>query len=440
MRLGKNIYFTSAVSLVLGICIGAMSYVAADKNQQGLPVSEMRLFVDIFNQIKTSYVEPVEDKVLLENAISGMLSRLDPHSAYLGPEAYEDLKVSTSGEFGGLGIVVSMEEGYVKVVSPIDDTPAAEAGVMAGDLVVKLDDKNVYGMTLNEAVDLMRGKPKTKITLTIIREGVNKPLELTLTRDIIKVKSVKQKTLEKGYGYLRISNFQVDTGSDLKSAFKEILKENDNKLDGLVLDLRNNPGGLLDASVSVSDMFLDGGEVVSIKGRDEASEKRFTASNGDQTNNVPIIVLVNGGSASASEIVAGALQDHKRAIIMGTTTFGKGSVQNVIGIDKEHALKLTTARYYTPSGRSIQAEGIIPDIEVEMAKLTTLRTGDEYFKEADLDRHLDNGEAKASTTEQLKASFKTKTDEEEKPLSETDYQLYQALTLLKSIKIVKNLK
>lgn len=439
MRLGKNIYFTSSVTLILGICIGAMGYVVAAKDQQALPMEDMRLFVDVFNQVKRSYVEPVEDTTLLENAIQGMLSNLDPHSAYLKPEDYENLKVSTSGEFGGLGIVVGMEDGYVKVISPIDDTPAAEAGVEAGDLIVKLDDKNVNGLTLNEAVELMRGKPKTDILLTILREGVNKPLEIKITRDIIKVESVKQRTLENGYGYIRISNFQVKTGNDLKKAYKELIKEN-KTLKGLVLDLRNNPGGVLDASVEVSSLFLDGGEVVSIKGRSEASEKHYTATNDDETQGVPIIVLINGGSASASEIVAGALQDHKRAIIMGTTSFGKGSVQTVVGVNKDHALKLTTARYYTPSGRSIQAEGIEPDIKVEMGTLTTLRKGDEYFKESDLDGHLSNGQKKQSTTEKLKEAFKSPEDKQKKPLSETDFQLYQALMLLKSLNIVNNMK
>jgi len=442
MRLGKNIYFTSSISLILGVCIGAMSYVAAAKDDVNkLPMEEMRTFVDIFNQVKHSYVEEVDDKTLLENAIQGMLSKLDPHSAYLKPEDYKDLKVSTTGKFGGLGIVVGMEDGYVKVISPIDDTPADKAGVKSGDLIVKLDDKNVNGMTLGEAVDLMRGEPKTKILLTILRDGLNKPIEISITRDIIKVESVKQRTLEPGYGYLRVSNFQVQTGSDLLKAFKTIQKENAN-LEGLVLDLRNNPGGVLDASVEVSEIFLDGGDVVSIKGRDEYSEKRFTANSGDKTGGVPVVVLVNGGSASASEIVAGALQDHKRAIIMGTTTFGKGSVQTVIGINQDHALKLTTARYYTPSGRSIQAQGIEPDIEVQMATLTTLRSGSDYYKEADLDGHLENGNGKKemTTKEKLKEEFKDKGEEQEKPLAETDYQLFQALTLLKSIKIVNSLK
>jgi carboxyl-terminal processing protease len=441
MRLGKNIYFTSTFFLIVGISIGAMSFVTAKENQNTLPMEEMRTFVDIFNQVKRSYVEDVDDITLLENAIQGMLSKLDPHSAYLKAEDYDDLKVSTTGKFGGLGIVVGMEDGYVKVISPIDDTPADKAGVKSGDLIVKLDEKNVSGLSLSDAVDIMRGEPKTTILLTIVREGLNKPLEISVTRDIINVQSVKQKTLEKGYGYIRISNFQVKTGDDLKKAYKELLKENDTEtLDGLVLDLRNNPGGVLDASVDVSELFLDGGEVVSIKGRSESSEKHFKANSGDKTNGVPIIVLVNGGSASASEIVAGALQDHKRAIIMGTTTFGKGSVQTVIGIGQDKALKLTTARYYTPSGRSIQAQGIEPDIKVEMATITSLSPSSAYYKESDLEGHLINGKEEISVTEKLKEKFKEKAKEgEDKSLAETDYQLYQALTLLKSIKIINTL-
>jgi len=442
MLLGKNIYFLSTISLTLGICIGMMGYVNAKEPLEGLPIEDIEAFGDVFDRVKRHYVEEVDDKTLLNNAIKGMLSELDPHSAYLDPDAYDDLRVSTTGKFGGLGIVVSMEDGYVKVVSPIDDTPAAKAGVKSGDLIVKLDEKNVYGMTLSDAVDIMRGEIGTDIKLTIVREGESQALEIELTRDEIKVESVKHRNLEDGYGYLRIANFQINTGGDLKKALETLQKEND-ELKGLVLDLRDNPGGVLDASIDVSSLFLKSGEVVSIKGRNKASEKRFNATKGDATNGIPIVVLVNGGSASASEIVAGALQDHKRAIIMGTTTFGKGSVQTVVRMSKGRALKLTTSRYYTPSGRSIQAEGIEPDIEVEMAKLTTLRKGSQYRKEADLDGHLEGAKEKAlSSQEKLKASFKDEEDkkEEEKPLSETDFQLYQALTLLKSINIVNSLK
>jgi carboxyl-terminal processing protease len=441
MRLGKNIYFTASLSLILGISIGVMSVgVAAKNGQLLLPIKDLQTFNEVLNQIKLNYVDPIEDSQLLENAIQGMLSELDPHSAYLKPSDWKDLQENISGEFGGLGIEVTMEDGYVKVVSPIDDTPAQKAGVQSGDLIVKLDDKPVKGMTLSQAVDLMRGQPKTDIKLTIFREGVNRPIELVVTRAIIKVVSVRQKTLEPGYGYIRISNFQVQTGKSLYEAYKQLVKDNPN-LDGLILDLRNNPGGVLEASVDVAGIFLDGGMVVYTKGREDNSKRELNAPKGDATNGLPLVVLVNGGSASASEIVAGALQDHKRAIIMGTTTFGKGSVQTILPLSNQSALKLTIARYYTPLGRSIQAEGIKPDIEVEMATLTSLKS--ETFKEADLTRHLSNGNGNKenSTQEKLKAELKAKEEiASEKPLAETDYQLFQALNLLKSIKIVNSLK
>lgn len=444
MRLYKNIYFNAFCCLILGISVGAMGLSVAARNDQAgvLPLKDLQTFTEVFSRVKDAYVEPVADQELLENAIRGMLSELDPHSAYLDLEAFKDLQVNTTGEFGGLGIEVGMEDGYVKVITPIDDTPAQKAGVEAGDLIIKLDDKQVKGLTLSEAVKIMRGKPKTDISLSIIREGEPQPLEIVVTRDIIKVKSVKQRTLEDGFGYLRISQFQVQTGRDLKNAYKKLLKEN-SELKGLVLDLRNNPGGVLQASVDVVSVFLDGGLVVYTKGRLPHSEQRFEANSGDKTNGLPLVVLVNGGSASASEIVAGALQDHKRGIIMGTTTFGKGSVQTVLPLNNNRALKLTTARYYTPSGRTIQAQGITPDIEVEVAKLTRLKSRSEYFKEADLQGHLQNknGSPENTTKEKLKAEQElTEGSEEEKPLAERDYQLYQALNLLKSINIIQALK
>ena len=444
MRLGKNIYFTASLSLILGITIGVMSVGVAAKNGQQLllPIKDLQTFNEVLNQIKLNYVDPIEDSQLLENAIQGMLSELDPHSAYLKPSDWQDLQENISGEFGGLGIEVTMEDGYVKVVSPIDDTPAQKAGVQAGDLIVKLGDKPVKGMSLGEAVELMRGKPKTDIRLTIFREGVNRPIEITVTRAIIKVESVKQKTLEPGYGYIRVSNFQLQTGKNIQDAYKQLTKDNPT-LNGLVLDLRNNPGGVLEASVDVAGLFLDGEMVVYTKGREDDSKRELFAPKGDKSNGVPLIVLVNGGSASASEIVAGALQDHKRAIIMGTTTFGKGSVQTILPLSNQSALKLTIARYYTPLGRSIQAQGIVPDIEVEMATLTSVKESNEYIKEADLSRHLSNGNGgtEASTQEKLKAELQAKEGSaSEKPLAETDYQLYQALNLLKSIKIVNSLK
>lgn len=400
-------------------------------NNQGLlPLNELRTFADVFDRIKQAYVEDVDDKTLLENAIKGMLTELDPHSAYLEPEAYQDLQISTTGEFGGLGIEVGMEDGFVKVITPIDDTPAQKAGVMAGDLIIKLDDTPVKGMSLTDAVKLMRGKPGSVIKLTIMRQGVDKPLVIPVTRAVIQVQSVKQRMLDKHYGYIRLSQFQVHTGADMIKALAKLKKENGEDLRGLVLDLRNNPGGVLQAAVDVTDAFINEGLVVYTKGRLPDTDMQFSATPGDYLNGVPIVVLINGGSASASEIVAGALQDHQRAVIMGTTSFGKGSVQTVLPLHNNRALKLTTARYYTPSGRSIQAEGIVPDITVENARLTTVEEGDRV-KEADLSGHLSNpnGDVKG-------ASKKAADGKGEPRLSETDYQLYEALNLLKALNVL----
>ncbi|HFE32809.1 MAG TPA: S41 family peptidase, partial [Gammaproteobacteria bacterium] len=355
------------IGLTLGVMLAIGQGVLAEKEkaQHGaapLPLNELRTFTEVFARIKKDYVEPVSDKELLENAIRGMLSGLDPHSSYLDPDSFKDLQVGTTGEFGGLGIEVGMEDGFVKVISPIDDTPAQRAGVKAGDLVIRLDEKPVKGMTLRDAVNIMRGKVGSKITLTIIREGEEKPLKITITRAIIKVKSVRQRNLEDGFGYLRISQFQSHTGENLADAIDKLKEENGGKLKGLVLDLRNNPGGVLNAAVEVSDAFLDKGLIVYTKGRIRDSDMKFNATPRTLLDGAPLVVLVNGGSASASEIVAGALQDHKRALIVGTRTFGKGSVQTILPLNNNTALKLTTARYYTPSGRSIQAEGIEPDI------------------------------------------------------------------------------
>ncbi|MCW9031273.1 MAG: S41 family peptidase, partial [Gammaproteobacteria bacterium] len=390
-----------------------------------------------FGKIKENYVEEVKDKELLENAIRGLLSGLDPHSAYLDKKAFTDLREGTSGEFGGLGIVVGMEDGFVKVISPIDDTPAARAGVKAGDLVIRLDDKNVKGMSLEDAVSEMRGKPNTTILLTIVRKGEDKPLKIKITRDIIKVQSVRSKTLEEGFGYIRISAFQERTGSDLRKALSSLKKENNKKnLKGLVLDMRNNPGGLLTAAIEVSDAFLENGVVVSIKGRDESNNMTHSAKGMDLLNDAPIVVLINGGSASASEIVAGALQDHKRAIIMGRQSFGKASVQTVVPLGNGSALKLTTARYYTPNGTSIQAKGITPDIELNDLKVSKNEdNGLKRTKEKDLSGHLENGD------EEETVEIKDSKDTEEKlKLAEEDYALYEALNLLKGIHLVKNIQ
>jgi carboxyl-terminal processing protease len=362
-----------------------------------------------------------------------MLSGLDPHSAYLDADAYRDLQVGTTGEFGGLGIEVGMEDGFVKVITPIDDTPAQRAGVKAGDLVIRLDEKPVKGMTLQEAVNIMRGKVGTSITLTIIREGEEKPLKITIVRDIIKVKSVRYRTLEPGFAYVRISQFQSPTGENLLDAIEELKAENGGNLKGLVLDLRNNPGGVLNAAVDVSDAFLEEGLIVYTEGRIANARMQFSATPDQVLNGAPLVVLVNGGSASASEIVAGALQDHKRAVILGTQTFGKGSVQTIQPLNNETALKLTTARYFTPSGRSIQAEGIMPDITLDPLQVTKGESPMvESLKEADLSRHLENGNGKVNGQADDKTEAEDKTS-----LAQTDYQLYEALNILKGMVILQ---
>jgi len=435
----KNIFILS-LGIVLGVFVGNSGSVFADKDNgdsvtdtETIPFEDLRTFTEIFGRIKRDYVEPVSDKKLLEDAVRGMLSGLDPHSAYLVAEEFQELKEGTTGQFGGLGIEVTMENGFIKVVSPIDDTPAQRAGIKTGDLIIKLDDKPVKGMSLGDAVKLMRGEPGSKIVLTVVREGEEAPLKLTIARDIIKVKSVKQRMLEKDYGYLRISSFQSGTGESLKEAIAALKKENTRNLKGLVIDLRNNPGGVLNAAVEVSDAFLKSGLIVYTEGRIENSEMRFYASPDDLIDGAPIVVLINGGSASASEIVAGALQDQKRAIIMGEKSFGKGSVQTILPTSNGAAVKLTTARYYTPSGRSIQAEGIEPDITLAHVKLEALEKMDfTPVKEADLSHHLQNG--KKSTKDA--GIGEEAVDKEKEPLELKDYALYEALTLLKGISIM----
>lgn len=419
---------------VLGVSLTIGQGVLAEREnikQTPLPLDELRTFTEVFGKIKSDYVEPTEDSALLENAIRGMLTGLDPHSTYLDPEAYKELRVGTSGEFGGLGIEVGMEDGFVKVISPIDDTPAQRAGIEPGDLIIRIDDTPVKGLSLGEAVKLMRGKPGSKIHLTVIRKGEDKPLKITITRAVIKVNSVKSRMLEPGFGYVRISQFQSNTGENIINAVSELKKEYKANLKGLIIDLRNNPGGVLNAAVAVSDAFLENGLIVYTEGRVNDSEMKFKATPTDLIKGAPIVVLVNGGSASASEIVAGALQDHKRAVIMGTTTFGKGSVQTILPIPNGAALKLTTARYYTPSGRSIQAEGIIPDIKLENVKLTEMEASPfEPIKEANLSGHLDNGNGDAKAIDNT-------TDNNKEPLAKSDYQLYEALNLLKGLEILQ---
>jgi len=455
------------LGLVAGVLISLNFSASAQKDPATvLPVEELRSFADVFNAIKQGYVEPIEDKKLITHAISGMLSNLDPHSAYLDSDSFKDLQVSTQGEFGGLGIEVGMEDGFVKVISPIEDTPAFKAGVKTGDLIIKLDETPVKGMTLNDAVKRMRGKPKTSIVLTIARKGEIKPIVTTIVREVIKVQSVKSKLLEAGFGYLRVTQFQEETASDVVKQLDKLFKQNkDGKepLRGLVLDLRNDPGGLLHGAVGVSAAFLPAKTlVVSTDGRTEDAKRKFFASPEDYmrgnredilknlpaaARTLPLVVLVNGGSASASEIVAGALQDHKRAVVMGTQTFGKGSVQTILPLSNNTAIKLTTARYYTPGGRSIQAKGITPDVIVEES---ANGASHERLREADLERHLDNDREKAkepapkpaAATKNGKTKGKDEAEEEPKPpifefASKNDYQLNQALSLLKAWQIIK---
>ena len=399
-----------------------------------LPVEELRTFSDVFGRIKNDYVEEVADSELLENAIRGMLAGLDPHSAYLDQEQFKELQVGTSGEFGGLGIEVGMEDGFVKVIAPIDDTPAQRAGIKAGDLIIRLDDTPVKGLTLNDAVKIMRGKPGTVLKLTVVREGAEQPLKIDIKRDVIKVKSVKQRTLEKGFGYVRISQFQSKTAENMVDAIEKLKKEAGGSLRGLVLDLRNNPGGVLNGAVAVSDAFLKKGLIVYTEGRVSDSKLRFNATPDDILDNAPMVVLVNQGSASASEIVSGALQDHKRAIIVGQRTFGKGSVQTILPLSNGTAVKLTTARYYTPSGRSIQAEGIEPDIALDPVRVSAVENSFDPIKEADLSGHLMNGDSNNTKKKETEKGDE-KAGEEEKSLAQSDYQLYEALNLLKGLAI-----
>jgi len=391
-----------------------------------LPLKDLRKFADVFDRIKKAYVEDVDDSTLLNNAIRGMLAGLDPHSAYLEPTAFDDLQESTSGEFGGLGIEVGMEAGFIKVITPIDDTPAQEAGIDAGDLIIKIDDRNVKGISLQEAVSLMRGKPGTMIRLTLVKKDADAPVEIDVKRSVIKVASVKNNLLEEGYGYIRVTQFQAQTGPDFTKAIETLKAKSNKDLKGIIVDLRNNPGGVLQAAVDVADAFLDEGVIVYTKGRIKSSQLRFNATPGDAAQDIPLVVLINGGSASASEIVAGALQDQSRAIILGTASFGKGSVQTVLPLDEKYGIKLTTARYYTPNGRSIQALGIEPDIEVQRATVKEEESRP-FFKEADLSGHLSN---ENGTSEPRPTSNRNKA------LLARDFQLREALNLLKGLSIL----
>jgi carboxyl-terminal processing protease len=417
--------------LITGLC--ARAETGTDTETGELPVDEIRAFAEVFARIKKDYVENVEDSVLLEYAIRGLLEGLDPHSSYLDEEAYLNLQEGASGEFGGLGIEVGMEDGFIKVISPIDDTPAQKAGLQAGDLIIRLDDTPVKGMSLNDAVARMRGEPGTDITLTIIRDGADKPLKVTITRDVIKVKSVRTQILEPGFGYLRISHFQSRTAEDARAALQELKQDSDGGLEGLILDLRNNPGGILSAAVGVSDLFLDKGLIVYTEGRIDDSKLSFNAKPADLLDNAPVVVLVNAGSASASEIVAGALQDHKRAIIMGQKTFGKGSVQTVLPVSNAAALKLTTARYFTPSGRSIQVSGIEPDVTLVRVRVESLEDEEQNFiTEENLSRRLDNNTEENQDEDEEAAQ----TGQDTVAQLTEDYALQQALNVLKGLQIL----
>lgn len=394
-----------------------------------LPLEELRTFTRVYDHVRSGYVDEVADAQLLEYAIKGMIAELDPHSAYLDKEAFADLQANTSGEFGGIGLEVSLEDGFVEVVTPIDGSPSAKAGIMAGDIVVRIDDKQVKGMDLNKAVNLMRGPKNSPIKITVMRDGIDQPIDFALMRDIIKVQSVRTRLLDTDYFYIRIAQFQLNTGKETAQEIREQLDKNpDTK--GIILDLRNNPGGVLQASVEVVDAFLNGGQVVYTQGRLDNSNISYNAEAGDITNGLPLVVLINDGSASASEIVAGALQDHKRAVIMGTRSFGKGSVQSVIPISNDRAIKLTTALYYTPNGRSIQAQGIEPDVEVERVQVSAIAQSS-GVTEADLERHLGNSKGGKESNSKDRANKRITSAE----LLKEDNQLHEALNLLKGLHI-----
>lgn len=448
--------------IVLGVLVSLNFSALADKlAAPQLPIDDLRVFAEVFGKVKSDYVEPVEDKKLINEALSGMLTGLDPHSTFMDADAYKDLQAGTQGEFGGLGIEVAMEEGLVKVVTPIEDSPAYKAGLKSGDLIMKLDDTQVRGLTLNDAVKKMRGTPDTKITLTVLRKNEPKPLTFTLTRAIIKSQSVKNKYIDKDYGYVRITQFQERTGEDLAKMLKNMREQNKGPFKGLVLDLRNNPGGLLDAAVGVSAAFLPKDKlVVYTEGRVADSKMRLSSTPQDyarrgksdylkdvpdEYKKIPMVVLVNSGSASASEIVAGALQDHKRATILGTQSFGKGSVQTILPMNNGSAIKLTTARYFTPNGRSIQAKGIVPDVVVEDGSDPS-----NALHEADLGKHLSNPTEKEEAVKKAaedaaKAAAKEKASEKKfaepkgpiEPASADDFQFQQALNQLKGLPVQK---
>ncbi len=419
----------SAVAFALALFALPVAPGALRAAQDPLPLNEISTFARIFETIKNNYVEDITDEELLQAAVRGMLSGLDPHSALLDSSGMSDLRIDTSGRYGGLGIEISKDGAGIRVISPIDDTPAEKAGVLPGDLIVRIDDRPVNRMTLTDAVNIMRGEPGTDIKLTIIRQGSDSPLVFTLTRAVIKIRSVRSYLLDQNFGYLRVTQFQTPTPELAREQIQELFDESES-LDGIVLDLRNNPGGELQSAVGVSDLFINQGVIVKTRARNNTNEQVFRATPGDLIQGMPIVVLVNEGSASASEIVAGALQDHRRAVIMGTKTFGKGSVQTIWSLDKDTTLKLTTHRYYTPSDRSIQAQGIVPDITIERRELPEAEQNEvERLREADLAGSLDS-QGESNGDEQA-------TDSQVSPLVRQDYQLQEALNLLKGLSIVQ---
>ena len=419
------------IGLAAAFCLGPLwvAHAGQAENAVQLPIEDLKIFAEIFGKIKSDYVEDIDDSQLLNDAIKGMLDGLDPHTVYLDPESFREMNIDTHGEFGGLGLEVTMENGVIRIVAPIDDTPAHKAGLKSGDLIISMDGVQVKGLSLGESVSLMRGKPGSEIVLTIVRKDRPEPFEVTLKRAIIQLESVRAELLETGFGYVRVIQFQIGTATSLRQQLARLAREAGTALKGLVLDLRDNPGGVLDGAIQVSDTFLRDGLIVSTRGRAENSEVTFSASPKDYLNDAPLVVLVNGGSASASEIVAGALQDHGRALILGTTTFGKGSVQTILPMLNGAALKLTTARYYTPNDRSIQATGITPDVVSQPAESSqTLDRDASRLRESDLAGHLENELEKDQN-----ATVDTKTD----PLLFSDLQVREALNILKGMVIAR---
>jgi len=438
----KRLYF---YPILVGLGMTHLPLHAEEMNMQRIPLEDVQRFSTAISQIKNYYVKPVKNTKLFDNAIHGMLSKLDPHSAYLDEDQFKELQTSTRGEFGGLGIEVTMEKGVIKVISPIDDTPASKAGIKAGDYIVKLGNKPVQGLSLKEAVKIMRGKQGSSIKIVILRKGEKKPITKVLVRKRIKIQSVKSKLIDNKYGYVRVSHFQTKTAANMLKAITKLKKDAGGKIKGLILDLRNNPGGLLDSAIEISDAFIHNDKkgkeelIVYTEGRLPNSKFTAKATNGDILDNAPIIVLINGGSASASEIVAGALKDNKRALLMGTKSFGKGSVQTVLPLDNKTAIKLTTALYYTPAGVSIQAKGITPDIIIKNMTIPNADKTEESLNlnlsEADLAGHLQNGNSSSKKSKSKKLTKKL--DLSSKNLIHKDYQLHEAVNVLKGMTLTR---